>query len=96
LENWLVELYILCRSYGLLIEVENGEFRVVDLERGGGTVIGIGLDHVVEETSNGPAVRSFLVNDSILDGLWPVDTPDGIRDQREVQSVHRQHDEPPR
>lgn len=81
LEDWLSELKAICRKYGLILDTEDGELRIIDVRRG--TTIGIGLAWLAE----GPKITAYDCAGSILDGVWLVDTDDGPVEQRALGMV---------
>jgi hypothetical protein len=86
LENWLTELFIIARSYGLILDVDDdGELRLVDLHTN--TVIGYGLKYLTA-TNDPSVITAYDVQNSILDGAWPIDTPTGPQEQRLAGRVH--------
>ena len=88
LEDWLSELKLICHKYGFLLDTQDGDTRVIDLDRQ--TVVGMGLFYLV----NGEMITAYEVESSILDGTWPVDTPSGPREQRFVGRVWPHRDQP--
>lgn len=84
LEDWLTQLTIICRAYGILLDTEDGETRIVDLHTQ--RIIGMGLTYHQVLRADREYISHYLATDSILDGVWPVDTPDGVTDQRNLGS----------
>lgn len=82
LEDWLVELKLVCRSYGLLLDTEEGETHIIDLARD--RTIGIGLTYLLDAQGR---ITGFDCTGSILDGVWLVDGPRGPVEQRELGTV---------
>jgi hypothetical protein len=77
LEDWLSELRLICRKYGMLIDVDDScETRIVDLRTD--TVVGIGLVYLLD----GDRITAMDCAGSILDGAWLVTSPDGLKEQR--------------
>lgn len=102
LENWpnasqcirlgrfLEDLAALCTSQRLVLAVEDGELRIVDLERD--SVIGIGLDHQLSGRWR-HHIDSYNCEGSILDGVWLVENGNGdlVEQQTLPQPVYRQY-----
>lgn len=83
LSDFLTELMAISRRYGMVINAyhEDGAPSVVDVTRG--TTVGMHLNYFLDAHGDGIAGYDFNVA-SILDGVWQVDTPQGPRDQAEV------------
>lgn len=88
LEDWLTELMIICRKHRIVL-MDTGPdcegVQLVDIDAR--SVIGIGLTHLSRERGGRVRLTGYDCTDSILDGTWPVDTPDGPADQREAGHV---------
>lgn len=82
LEAWLTELTLISRRYRILIESSDGEVWIHDLDRQ--SVIGLDLTLLLDATDR---VKCYDVENSILDGVWLVDTPQGPQEQRAVGRV---------
>lgn len=89
LEDFLSELKIVCRTYGILLDTEDGDTRLVDMTTG--RIIGMGLTYLVAQRGGRTRITAYDVTDSILDGTWPVDTPQGSVDQRVAGTVWPSH-----
>ncbi len=87
LENWLTELKMICRQYGILLNTDDGETVIIDLYSA--TVIGIGLTYLLDES--GTRITAYDCDGSILDGAWLIDTPEGSREQRHVHPPEKDH-----
>lgn len=85
LEDWLSQIKIVCRTYGILLDTDDGETRLIDLETG--KIIGMGLTYLMVQRRGHTRISAYDVTDSILDGTWPVDTPAGTADQRQAGHV---------
>lgn len=79
LEDWLTELKIICRRYRILLEAEDGEVRLIDLDRR--TTIGLGLTYQTAERAGREWITACDATGSILDGVWLIDTPNGPEEQ---------------
>ncbi len=86
LQDFLVELMLLCRQYNLLLDTYDADTRVIDL--GTNTIVGIGLDYIVLEVDGEQIITNYECDGSILDGVWLVDTDSGPREQRELGRAH--------
>lgn len=93
LEDWLSELMLICRRYGLVLDTDDADTRVVDVWSN--TVIGVGLQYIVADDRDQPKIHSYDCAGSILDGAWLVDTPEGPQEQRAVSSPFPHRDRPP-
>ncbi len=91
LQDWLTELKIICARYRVVLDTDDdGETRVIDIERG--TTIGIGVSYLIDQRPDGRRVISaYDCTGSILDGVWLIDTPAGPIEQREHTRVHPEH-----
>lgn len=92
LDNWLSELKIICRQYGLLLDTDDGDTRIVDLYAH--TIIGVGLTYLTTGNSH-DTITAYDCSGSILDGSWLIDTRAGPIEQRLLGPVfpHRPHHE---
>lgn len=96
LEDFIVELSIISRRYNMLLRTESSEIVVTDMitEK----VVAIDVFWMFENPQETGAKKyrgAYLVSDSILDGVWEVDTPDGAREARQVGEVREERDQPP-
>lgn len=96
LEDLLTELFHLTRKYQILLHDPDDGLRFVDLPNG--TTVGIGLTyHTKIHTQTG--IKGLLVGyhatDSILDGAWPVDGPQGPVEQRTIRPPFPRRDSAP-
>lgn len=84
LEDFLTELTLLVRKYRIvLLDVDSGvEIHDLNSEH----LIGLGLS-CWTAPGDRRRVREYTPVDSILDGVWPVDTPTGHTEQRHVGNV---------
>ncbi len=73
---------MICRSYQLLLDTDDGETHIVDLLNG--NTIGIGLTYLIDEDNR---ITGYDCTGSILDGVWLVDSPQGLTEQRELGSM---------
>jgi len=89
LAGFLDELMLISRKYRIVLDgyVEDGP-ALLDLDRN--TVIGVGLLYLVDEY-RGNKVTSYDAEDSILDGVWPVDGPDGPIEQKDLPGVVQEY-----
>lgn len=85
LEDWLTELKIICARYRLVLDTEDGETRLIDIERG--TTIGIGVTYLVEQRGDRQLITSYDCTGSILDGVWLVEGATGPDEQRHLGRV---------
>jgi hypothetical protein len=79
LGRWLADLRVVCDNHHLILDTDGSEFRIIDLERD--TVIGVGLAYLLDERGH---ITALDCDGSVLDGVWLVDTPEGLREQREI------------
>ncbi len=84
LEDYLTELTLLARKYRMMLLDPDHAVEIHDLDSG--RVVGLGIAVFTQHT-NPRKVGSYVPVDSILDGVWPVDTPYGIADQWTVQNI---------
>lgn len=84
LEDFLTELMLLSRRYGILLRDEHETTEFLDLASG--NLIGLGIAHFTAP-GNDRHVLAYLAADSILDGTWLVDTEDGPVEQWRVMNV---------
>lgn len=89
LEDWLAELKIICRRHRILLDTDGPDSRLIDLDRQ--SVIGIGVTYLTTERAGRRRITGYDVTDSILDGVWPVDTDDGVQQQRHAGRVWPAH-----
>lgn len=84
LEGFLTELMLITRKYriGLIDDAETLEMR--DLRNG--NLIGLGLVEFTDRIDPRKVLR-YLPADSILDGVWNIDTDDGPVEQHQVTNV---------
>lgn len=82
LEDWLVELKFICRNYQLLLDTDEGDVRIVDLLSN--TTIGIGLTSLLNDDG---LITDYDCTGSILDGVWLVEGPAGLVEQRSIAPV---------
>lgn len=94
LEDWLSELKIICRRYRILLDTEDTDTRLIDLERQ--TVIGIGVTYLTADRGGRRRITGYDVSDSILDGVWPIDTDEGVEQQRHGGRVWPTHPHEPK
>jgi len=87
LEDVLYERTGLSRRYGLLIDtyVDDGVPVVVDLQTD--TVVGLDLRYFVDPKDQS-VVTTYTCEDSILDGVWVVDSPHGPVEQGELNGSY--------
>jgi hypothetical protein len=74
LQMFLAEVMFASRRYGLLIDRHDDEQAptIVDIEAD--TIVGLDLKYVVNADGK---VAGYACEDSILDGVWPVQSSDG-------------------
>jgi hypothetical protein len=76
LMTFLLELKELCETRGLLLVPWGGDIGFYDLQAK--TMVGVGLHYILDDLDPSNAtVHSLESLDSILDGVWLVDGPDG-------------------
>lgn len=85
LQDWLTELNIICRRYRLVLDTDDGETRLIDIDTA--TTIGIGVSYQLDERNGRTVVASYDCTGSILDGVWLIDSPEGVREQRDLGPV---------
>lgn len=90
LDDWCTELLIICRRYRIHMDDSSGDVRIIDTDRD--TLIGLGLFAVTTEKGE---IGAYMPVDSILDGVWLVDTADGPVEQRDVTNMLPERDEEP-
>lgn len=76
LEDFLTELGLITRKYRIYLRSTSESLLIVDAERD--TVLGVDLVMWL----NGGHFHAYDIEDSILDGIWMIDTPDGPQEQR--------------
>lgn len=84
LEEFLAELMLMTRKYMILLCDGHETLEFVDLRNG--NLIGVGLVGFTDR-SDPDRIMSYVPADSILDGVWLVDTADGPREQHLVGPV---------
>jgi hypothetical protein len=89
LEGFLAELMLISRRYRILLNDPGEGVELLDLSTQ--HVIGLGLDWFTA-SSDETRITGYVPTDSILDGVWPVDGPDGVTEQRHVQNVFPRRD----
>lgn len=89
LEEFLAELMLVSRRYGILLQDEHETVQFLDL-RGEGRLIGVGLQFDTDTGTPDGRVTDYFAADSILDGVWLVDTDDGPVEQHRVGPVFPQ------
>lgn len=82
LEDFLTELGFLSRRYGLALVDDHETVQLIDVASQ--SIIGVGLVHDVDLAGR---LRGYLAADSILDGVWLVDSADGPVEQHTVMNV---------
>lgn len=70
LEDFLTELKLISRRYGILLHDVEESTRIVDISTG--HTIGVGLAYFTAP-GNDQRVIEYIPVDSILDGAWPLD-----------------------
>ncbi len=85
LEDFLTELMLLTRKYRILLCDLSETLEILDMPTG--DVIGLGLAHFIAPDDE-TVVRGYVPVDSILDGAWPVEGPEGPVEQRAIQNVY--------
>lgn len=89
LEDWLTELKIICRRHRILLDTEDDWVHLIDMDRE--KTIGIGLTYLSAERGGRPQITAYDCTGSILDGVWLVESPEGLREQRALGSVWPHH-----
>lgn len=84
LENFLSELMFSVRRWGICFLDPDEVLQFVDMSTG--NTVGIGLT-MFTAPGDDTRITGYLPADSILDGAWLVDGPDGPVEQRLVQNV---------
>ena len=84
LEDFLSELNHITRKYGILLLDESELSYLFDVWAN--SIIGVGLAHFAAP-DNPKRIVGYVPADSILDGTWLVDGPDGPVEQHTVQNV---------
>lgn len=85
LENFLSELMLITRKYGMLLVDDHETLQLHDL-RNGNHLVGVGL--VGFTSAQDPNhVLMYVPADSILDGTWLIDTDKGPVEQHAVTNV---------
>jgi hypothetical protein len=79
LQRFLFELAQLSRRYQLRLDTLDHEVQFIDITSE--TVVGLDLHADTEESG---VLKGYNIGDSILDGVWLVDTPNGPVEQREL------------
>ncbi len=87
LEDFLFELMLVCKRHG--VHLIDADAAVELIDSGRGTIIGLGLFADVDAED---CLKRYLPHHSILDGVWPVDSPDGVTEQRFVQNTYPRRD----
>ncbi len=84
LDMWLRELRDLCRRHRILVESDTNleDVRLIDLDRM--RIIGVGLTPQLAVRAGRWRITHFDSSDSVLDGVWLVDTADGPRPQMDL------------
>ncbi len=85
LEDWLTELKIICARYRLALAAGEGESRIIDIDRD--TTIALGLTYLLTHRRGQPVISAYDCTDSILDGVWLIDTTAGTTEQRHAGPV---------
>ena len=85
LEEFLAELMLISRKYQLLLKGNGEMVEFFDLVRQ--STIGFGLEWFTA-VGDDLKVTGYIPADSILDGVWPVDGPDGMAEQRHLWRVN--------
>lgn len=85
LELWLQGLTSLCVQHQILIEQVDTDIRIIDRDRG--TLIGLDLIVQIDEERGLLAIDPI---DSILDGVWLVESANGPVEQR-TTAAFRNH-----
>lgn len=91
LEDFLSELMLLTRKYRILLADEHETLQILDMPTG--NLIGLGLVNWTAP-SDDLRVLAYEPADSILDGTWLVDTPDGPVEQGTVGNVFPMRQQP--
>ncbi len=82
LTRWLADLRVICGQHQVVLDTDGDETRIIDTRSG--SVIGVGLMTLLDDVHHPPAVASVECDGSILDGVWLVNTPAGLQEQRFV------------
>lgn len=83
LEDWLTELLMISRRYRIVLFQDTGrDLQFIDTDRD--TLIGLDLELI--RTVDG-RISEYLPADSILDGVWFVDSDAGPVEQRTLGSL---------
>jgi hypothetical protein len=84
LEDFLNELMLISRKYGMLID-SYGDFETpVIRDVAKGTIVGLHLAYFVDPHEPSTILSYDCSGASILDGVWLVDTSDGPKELRDV------------
>ena len=85
LRDWLIELAIISQKYG--IHWSETDLGLIIRDQLTGTIIGSGLELFTAIKDGVDRIIAIEISDSILDGVWLVDGPDGPVEQRADRSV---------
>jgi hypothetical protein len=87
LEDFLSELALITRKYRIYLQSCHESLLLIDAERD--TVLGVDLTLWLKQG----LFVGYDVEDSILDGIWMIDTPEGPQEQRVVGTVWPRREE---
>ncbi len=90
LENFLTELKHVMGRWGICLL--DPELQTMFIDMPSGNLVGMGLVLFSTPGPDGQRISHYLPEDSILDGDWLVDGPEGPIEQRKVQNVFPRHD----
>lgn len=88
LEDWLSEMRIISRTHGIVLAADD-DLHIIDTLTG--RIIGIGLVPLLRQRGGRVRLIGYDARDSILDGVWPIETAQGLREQREAGRVWPRH-----
>lgn len=91
LEDFLSELMLITRKYGILLVDGHETLQFLDV-REQSRLVGVGLVGFTS-TKDPDRVLMYVPADSILDGSWLVDTDSGPVEQRAVMNVFPRRDQ---
>lgn len=84
LEDFFTELMLLTRKYQILLSDEHETVQIIDMPSG--NLVGVGITYWTAVDDDRKVIE-YTPADSILDGVWLVDTVDGPQEQHQVGSV---------
>lgn len=82
--DFLSELMLISRRYGMVIDSYVDVETPVVRDTRTGTVVGLHLAYFVAPDNHEQVTAYDCEGGSILDGVWLVQTPDGLKEQRHV------------